>query len=69
MCAQNSPMIKLLFHTKVGALLPGDFHKNSLIATCLTLGNLEIRVSTPTRFKYQTNDSVKLLGHNYSHHC
>ena len=43
------------------------FHKNSLIVTCCTFGRFEIWILTPNRFKNQTNDTLKLPGHNYNH--
>ena len=61
-----SPIIELLFQTKTGALLwsTGVFHKNPVIGTCYTFNKVEIRTLTPKRFKNQTNDIFKLLGHN-----
>ena len=38
-----------------------------LIVTCCIFGRLETRTLTPNRFKNQTNDTLKLLGHNYNH--
>ena len=43
------------------------FYKNSLILTCCTFGRFKIRTLTPNRLKKQTNDTLKLLDHNYSH--
>ena len=34
---------------------------------CFTFGRLKIQILTPNRFKNQTNDKFKLLGHNYDH--
>ena len=42
------------------------FHQNSLIMSCCTFGRLEIRTLTLNRFKSQTNDTLELLGYNYS---
>ena len=43
------------------------FHKNFLSVASYFFGKLEIRTLTPNRFKNQTNDSLKLLGHNSKH--
>ena len=45
---------------------PQHYSKNYIIAACCTFCKLEIRTVTPSRFKNQTNDVFKLLGHNYS---
>ena len=41
-----------------------SFHKNSLMVACCTFSKFKIRTLTPSRFKNQTNDIFKLLGHN-----
>ena len=56
-----------LITKKSGLSISAHFHKNSLIVTCCTFGRFEIRTLTPNRFKNQTNDTLKLLGHNYNH--
>ena len=40
------------------------FHKNSLIVACCTSDRFKFRTLTPSRFKNQTNDTFKPLGHN-----
>ena len=35
--------------------------------TYCTLGNLEIRTLKQNRFKNQSSDTLKLLGHNSNH--
>ena len=65
-CVHNSPT-KLLFQTKIGALLVlfGAFHKNSpSVVCCSTFGKFEIRTLTLNRFKNQSSDTLKLLGSN-----
>ena len=37
---------------------------NSLIMNCCNFGNLEIRTLKPNRYKNQSNDTLKLIGHN-----
>ena len=56
-----------LLTKKSGLSISAHFHKNSLIVTCSTFGRFKIRHLTPNRFKNQTNDTLKLLGHNYNH--
>ena len=43
------------------------FHKIFVIYACCTFGKLEIRTLTPSRFKNQTNDTLKLLDCNCNH--
>ena len=43
------------------------FHENSLIVACYTLCMLEVRISTPNRFKNQTNHTLILLDRNDNH--
>ena len=45
----------------------GCFHKNVLIMTCCTLGNLKIRTLQPNEFN-QSCDTFKLLEQNCNHH-
>ena len=66
-CVHNSPVIQLFEHKKSRLSISVHFHKKSLIVTCCTFGRFEIRTLTPNRFKYQTNDTLTLLGHNYNH--
>ena len=56
-----------LITKKSGPSISAHFHKNSVIVTCCTFGRFEIRIFKPNRFKNQTNDTLKLLGHNYNH--
>ena len=60
-------LYSFFFTQKFALSYAGAFHKNSLIVTCCTFGRSEIRTLTPNRFKNQTNDTLKLLGHNYNH--
>ena len=55
----------LLITKKSGLSISAHFHKNFLIATCCTFGRFEIRTLKPTRFKNQTNDTLKLFGTIY----
>ena len=55
------------FTQKISALHLSAFLQNSLIVACFTFGRLKIQILTPNRFKNQTNDKFKLLGHNYDH--
>ena len=43
------------------------FHKISLIVASCTFGKFQIINLTLIRFKNQTNETLKLLGHNYNH--
>ena len=56
-----------LITKKSGLSISAHFYKNSLIVICCTFGRFEIQTLTPNRFKNQTNDTLKLLGHNYNH--
>ena len=56
-----------LITKKSGLSISAHFHKNSIIVTCSTFGRFEIQHLTPNRFKNQTNDTLKLLGHSYNH--
>ena len=61
-------LLQRFYLTKnLSSFLKVFFHKNSLIVTCYTLAKVEIRTSTQNRFKNQTIDSLKLLGHNCNH--
>ena len=42
----------------------GFFHQNSLTVACCTFSRFKIRILIPNRFRSQTNDIFKLLGHN-----
>ena len=66
-CVHSSPIFYLLSTKKPGLSISVHFHKNFLILTCCTLIRLKIRTLTPNRLKNQTNDMLKLLGHNYNH--
>ena len=66
-CFHSSPITHLFITKKSGLSISAHFYKNSLIVTCCTFGRFEIRTLTPNRFKNQTNDTLKLLGHNYNH--
>ena len=52
---------KLVLSISVG------FHKNSKILACFTFGKFKTRTLTASRCKNQTNDTFKLLGHNFIH--
>ena len=56
-----------LITKKSGLSISAHFHKNSLIVTCCTFVKFKIWTLTPNTFKNQTNDTLKLLGHNYNH--
>ena len=56
-----------LITKKSGLNISAHFYKNSLIVTCCAFGRFEIWTLTSHRFKNQTNDTLKLLGHNYNH--
>ena len=43
------------------------FHKNSLIVAWYTFCSIKITTLIPKKFKNQTNDKFKLLGHNCNH--
>ena len=66
-CVHSSPIIHFFDHKKSGLPISVHFHKNSLIVTCCTFGRFEIWTLTPNRFKNQTNDTFRLLGHSYNH--
>ena len=66
-CFHSSPITHLFITKKSGLSISARFYKNSLIVTCCTFGRFEIRTLTPNRFKNQTNETLKLLGHNYDH--
>ena len=66
-CVHSSPITHLVDHKKVRALHLSAFSQNSLIVTCCTFRRFKIQTLTPNRFKNQTNDTLKLLGHNYNH--
>ena len=65
-CVYNSPIIKILFHTNIGPLprmsFPGKLPNCGLLSFC----RFKIRTLTTNRFKNQTNDTLKLLGHKCS---
>ena len=65
-CVHSSLIIHLFDHKKVRALHLCAL-KNFIKVTCCTFGRFEIQTLTPNRFKNQTNDTLKLLGHNYNH--
>ena len=67
LCVHRSLIIHLFDNKKVRATISAHFYKNPLILTCCTFGRFKIRTLTPNRFKNQTNDTLKLLGHNYNH--
>ena len=57
-----------VWFTKKSALsISVRFHKNSLIVPCCIFGRFEIQTLTPNRFKNETNDTLKLLGHSFNH--
>ena len=66
-CFHSSPITHLFITKKSGLSISAHFYKNSLIVICCTFGRFEIPTLTPNRFKNQTNDTLKLLGHNYNH--
>ena len=55
------------FTQKLVLFYEGAFHENSLSMACDTFCKLEIRTLTPNRFKNQSSDTLKLLGHNCNH--
>ena len=66
-CVHSSPIIHLFDCKKLALSITVGFHKNSLIVACCTFGRFKFRTLTPSRFKNQTNDTFKLLCHNYNH--
>ena len=66
-CVHSSLLPNLLFTKKSGLSTSAHVHKNSLIVTCYTFIRFEIQTLTPNRFKNRTNDTLRLLGHNYNH--
>ena len=40
---------------------------NAISVTCYTFGMLELKTLTLNKFKNQSSDTLKLLGHNYNH--
>ena len=62
-----APFSTFLITRNSGLSISAHFHKNSLIETCCTFCRFEIRTLTPNRLKNQTNDTLKLLGHNCNH--
>ena len=64
----TAALLPTFFRTKKpGLSISAHFHKNSLIVTCCTFVRFKIQTLTPNRLKNQTNDTLKLLGHNYNH--
>ena len=64
----TAALLPTFFSTKKpGLSIPAHFHKNSLIVNCCTFVRFKIRTLKPNRLKNQTNDTLKLLGHNYNH--
>ena len=67
LCVHSSSIIHLFDHKKMALSISEGFHKNSLIVTCFSFGRFKFRTLTPSRFKNQTNETFKLLGHNCNH--
>ena len=51
MCPLYSPIIRLLFHTKIRTLQSRGFSRKFPSVACCTFGILDIRSLTPNRFK------------------
>ena len=66
--ASTVALLSVLFkHQTSRALLCANFLEISLIVTCYTFPKLKIRTLTWNNFENQTNNSLKLLGHNGNH--
>ena len=64
----SATLLSSVWLIKKSALsISARFLKNYLIVICCTFGRLEIQTLRPNGFKNQANDTLKLLGHNYSH--
>ena len=64
-CVHN--IIRLLFHTKICALLRRGFTENSLSVAYCTFNVLEVITITPNRFKNQSGSTLKMLAHDCNH--
>ena len=67
LCVHSSSIIYLFDHKKLALSISAGFHKNSLIVICCNFGRLKFRTLTPSRFKNQTNETFRSLGHNYKY--
>ena len=66
-CVHSSPITHLVDHKKVRALHPSAFSQKFPNCDLLHFLQIQIQTLTPNRFKNPTNDTLKLLGHNYNH--
>ena len=61
----TAALLSIFLITKMSGLsISAHFYKKSVILTCSTFGIFKLRTLTENRFKNQTNDTMKLLGHN-----
>ena len=64
----SATLLSSVWLIKKSALsISARFLKNYLIVICCAFGRFEIQTLRPNGFKNQANDTLKLLGHNYSH--
>ena len=67
MCPQQ-PCYPIFLLQKIGPLHLSRFSQNSPnFVSCCTFGRFKISSLTPSRFKNETNDALKLLGRNENH--
>ena len=67
LCIHSNRIIYLCDHKKMTLSILVGLYKNYLIAACFTFCKFRNRTLTPSRFKNLSNNTFKLLGHNFNH--